>query len=88
MVKSIVQESCATLVPSLTDSVEKFQSALNKSVSEAFHAGFIEAQLDVNIEVYGIILLSKGDAGSEEGGAFFKGKYVIEPEGDKEVIEL
>lgn len=88
VIRSVVEDSCATLGPSLRSFVENFGAGLNNSVSEAFRAGFIGSQLHDGAAIDRITLRFSGGGASENGGGYTKGRDVFDPSVDSEVIEL
>lgn len=75
-IRSIVEDLCAPLGPSLSSLVENFCADHNKSVSKAFRIGSIGSQCYDAAAISGIkICFSKGAALDESDG-FTKGEDV------------
>lgn len=75
------------LGPYLRSLIKTFSASLDKSLSEAFRPGSIEAPFHADAAVDGIKLrLLKGAALDDEGGST-KSADVVEPPADTEVIE-
>lgn len=85
-IRSIVEDSCTLLGPSLRSLEEKFRASLDKLVSDAFSAGAIGSQFHANGAVDGTKLHLLEDAASDDSDGSTIGKEVVDPPVDPDVI--
>lgn len=69
-------------------SVENFRAGLDKPASDAHCDGFYDIQFHTDTDVDGHTLLLSGDAASQYGERSTKGKGIVDPADDTEVIEF
>lgn len=86
--RSIVEDSSASLGPSLKDLVENLRAALNKSAEKAYCAGSIISHFHAVIAIDDITVRLSEGAASDDGDASTKDEDVVDPQADLEVIEL
>lgn len=86
--KSIVEDSCITVRPSLKRLVENSCARVNSSECEGFLLGYIDVHLHANTAFDGITLHFLRGTASEEGGASTKAENVFGAVCDAEVIEM
>lgn len=80
--RSIVEDSCASLVLSLRKLVANFRAVLNKSVTEAFGAGCIGFQLFANTAIDGITVHDLKGAAWDDGDGSTKNEDFVDPTAD------
>lgn len=88
VIRSIVDDLYVSLGQSLRSFVEKFRTGRNKSVSLVFRAGSIPSQFHAIAAIDGTTLRFSKGAALEDGDDSTKGKDVIDPRVDREVIKL
>lgn len=87
VVRSIVEDSCVSLGQYHRSLVENSRAGHNKSVREAFRAGFIGSQFHSDASINGIALHFSEGAASNDGDVSTKSEDVADPFADPKVIE-
>lgn len=84
----IIESSCASLRPSLRGSVDSPRTSLNKSVSEAFRAGYICSRFYAGTDSDGTTLRFSCGVASNDGDGSTWGRDVVDTPVNCEVIQL
>lgn len=88
VIRTIVEDSCVSLVQTLRRLVENFRAGHCKSVNKVFPAGSIGSQFHVNAAIHGITDQVSECAASDDGHDLNKGKDFVDLPADADVIEL
>lgn len=86
--QSIVENSGASLKPSLSSLVQAFIAGPNKSVSEAFRAGYIGSKVHTDAAIGGIKLRFLEGTASDDGDGFTTSENVVHIPAHPQATEL
>lgn len=88
VIRFIIEDSCASLGPSLWGLVDSFHVGLNKSVDDSFRAASIHFRCHADTAIDDITLRFLDGAASDNGDGLTKGADVSDPPIDSDVIQL